>query len=84
LEYNKAKIFGLLENEDLTYGQLKEQIGVTNKMLAEYLRDLESECKIEFYQKEDKRIKYYRINPSKRQEAKLQVDKQLLKSLLIR
>jgi DNA-binding HxlR family transcriptional regulator len=47
MKENKAKLLGLVMDEALTYGQLKKKIGVSDTMMAEYLRELQNEDTIE-------------------------------------
>lgn len=77
-EDNLNKLRGLLYDDILTYKQIKDIMQVSDPTLAKYLKTLEKSGEIEFIQKDDRRIKYYRIKSKMKQEVKFILDKQLL------
>jgi DNA-binding PadR family transcriptional regulator len=81
-EKNLNKLRGLLLKDSLTYTQIKNILKVANNTLTKYLTTLEKSSEIEFFQKEDRRVKYYRVKPKKKQEVQFKLDKQLLKDVI--
>jgi DNA-binding MarR family transcriptional regulator len=76
---NVNKLLGLLIDKELTYKQLKEQMQVSDPTLTKYLKDLEAQGKIEYYQKaDDRRVKVYHVKAEKKEEVRLMVEKQIL------
>ena len=74
-EDNHRKLLSLLrEHEQLTFGDLKNKLSVSEPTLTEYIKDLEEENWIEpFFKPEDRRQRWYRIKV----ESKEKVDSQL-------
>jgi len=80
---NIDKLLGLLLKEEQTYKQLKEKLQVSDPTLSKYLKGLEKEGKIEFFQKPDsRRNKWYRIKPENKDQVKFMLDKKLLVDLI--
>ncbi len=71
--YNKNinKLLELLLNEELTYKQIKEKMQVSDPTLADYLKGIEKDGKIEHFENpKDRRSKFYRVVPKYRTEVK--------------
>jgi DNA-binding MarR family transcriptional regulator len=76
---NVKKLLKLLMDKQLTYSQLKAKMKVSNPTLTKYLKDLEAQGLIEYYQKaKDRRSKVYRFNPNKKEEVRFIVEKQIV------
>lgn len=74
---NLNKLLQLLEEQkELNNRQIKEAMNVSDPTLAEYIRLLESQQKIELFKKpEDRRHSWYRIAEKKRAQVETQIAK---------
>lgn len=76
-EDNLNKLLSLLEqHQELRFRDLKVQIGVSDPTLAEYVKNLENQNKIEaFFKPEDRRNKWYKIKHENREKVEAQIRK---------
>jgi len=64
----------LKQHDELSFGDLKEKVRVSEPTLTEYIKALEKQGRIEhFFKARDRRKRWYRIKPENRQKVEAQL-----------